>query len=603
MKIIPKYNSGGSFYSVYTATPETRQVQEKQQVTEQKEPKESEDKGKLTEKDLFSMIKDLDGIKIDMNKFATKMSNMLSIYNLVGLDNDDIKNMFMRSLVQIRVMNNDKKLFDKAIEESRKSGGLDDIAINNEGKLIVQDGTGELHTISLDEYMGNQNNYHLLTNSNLAWLRNNYTQDNSIIDVIDSSIGVNSFMELLNKAKSNLGSQKYSETGLMDEQALLGLQYIKDLPDDKKREVLKQALDGVYSYEQSQDSNINQVNSLINYLTNMLSQKYKTWAAIKLNNPNPEEAARQLVTQYLSSSYKNDSSYKVFYRGTEEKLTKGGNGSSNEDKTKIMNAPTKFLAGLGDSQTLHINVGNNDSIIVKTNTMPYTKANGDYVGSNSTLQTVSEGQYNPILDLQNVTIGGVHVDSSKFSKVVLLDGKATSIDFPYKEENGNIVPNFNLKLVASYNKANEELAKLGITPDKIKANKDKVNAIYRKYGLDPGYDSEGVATKWRRFAVSNAYVDSTTIEADELDDNPLLKEIKDDKTVDNLIAITKNEDFSKGWFSSDKYYQGTVWIPIKVNYQSALANKDLSVSQAMDEIEPRQQALDRGVMLNDYPIP
>lgn len=603
MKIIPKYNSGGSFYSVYTATPETRQVQEKQQVTEQKEPKESEDKGKLTEKDLFSMIKDLDGIKIDMNKFATKMSNMLSIYNLVGLDNDDIKNMFMRSLVQIRVMNNDKKLFDKAIEESRKSGGLDDVAINNEGKLIVQDGTGELHTISLDEYMGNQNNYHLLTNSNLAWLRNNYTQDNSIIDVIDSSIGVNSFMELLNKAKSNLGSQKYSETGLMDEQALLGLQYIKDLPDDKKREVLKQALDGVYSYEQSQDSNINQVNSLINYLTNMLSQKYKTWAAIKLNNPNPEEAARQLVTQYLGSSYKNDSSYKVFYRGTEEKLTKGGNGSSNEDKTKIMNAPTKFLAGLGDSQTLHINVGNNDSIIVKTNTMPYTKANGDYVGSNSTLQTVSEGQYNPILDLQNVTIGGVHIDSSKFSKIVLLDGKATSIDFPYKEENGNIVPNFNLKLVASYNKANEELAKLGITPDKIKANKDKVNAIYRKYGLDPGYDSEGVATKWRRFAVSNAYVDSTTIEADELDDNLLLKEIKDDKTVDNLIAITKNEDFSKGWFSSDKYYQGTVWIPIKVNYQSALANKDLSVSQAMDEIEPRQQALDRGVMLNDYPIP
>lgn len=602
MKIIPKYNSGGSFYSVYTATPAAKQVQEKQQVTEQKEPKESEDKGKLTEKDLFSMIKDLDGIKIDMNKFATKMSNMLSIYNLVGLDNDDIKNMFMRSLVQIRVMNNDKKLFDKAIEESRKSGGLDDVAINNEGKLIVQDGTGELHTISLDEYMGNQNNYHLLTNSNLAWLRNNYTQDNSIIDVIDSSIGVNSFMDLLNKAKSNLGSQKYSETGLMDEQALLGLKYINDLPDDKKREVLKQALDGVYSYEQLQDSNINQVNSLINYLTNMLSQKYKTWAAIKLNNPDSEEAARQLVTQYLSSSYKNDSSYKVFYKGTEEKLTKGGNGS-NEDKTKIMNTPTKFLAGLGDSQTLHINVGNNDSIIVKTNTMPYTKANGDYVGSNSTLQTVSEGQYNPILDLQNVTIGGVHVDSSKFSKIVLLDGKATSIDFPYKEENGNIVPNFNLKLVASYNKANEELAKLGITPDKIKANKDKVNAIYKRYGLDPGYNSKGVATKWRRFAVSNAYVDSTTIEADELDDNPLLKEIKDDKTVDNLIAITKNEDFSKGWFSSDKYYQGTVWIPTKINYQSALANKDLSVSQAMDEIEPRQQALDRGVMLNDYPIP
>lgn len=602
MKIIPKYNSGGSFYSVYTATPTTKQVQEKQQVTEQKEPKESEDKGKLTEKDLFSMIKDLDGIKIDMNKFATKMSNMLSIYNLVGLDNDDIKNMFMRSLVQIRVMNNDKKLFDKAIEESRKSGGLDDVAINNEGELIVQDGTGELHTISLDEYMSNQNNYHLLTNSNLAWFRNNYTQDNDIIDVIDSSIGVNSFMDLLNKAKSNLGSQKYSETGLMDEQALLGLKYINNLPDDKKREVLKQALDGVYSYEQSQDSNIKQVDSLINYFTNMLSQKYKTWAAIKLNNPNPEEAARQLVTQYLGSSYKNDNSYKVFYKGTEEKLTKGGNSSS-EDKTKIMNAPTKFLAGLGDSQPLHINVGNNDSIIVKTNTMPYTKANGDYVGSNSTLQTVSEGQYNPILDLQNVTIGGVHVDSSKFSKVVLLDGKATSIDFPYKEDNGNIVPNFNLKLVASYNKANEELAKLGITPDKIKANKDKVNAIYKRYGLDPGYDSEGVATKWRRFAVSNAYVDSTTIEADELDDNPLLKEIKDDKTVDNLIAITKNEDFSKGWFNSDKYYQGTVWIPIKVNYQSALANKDLSVSQAMDEIEPRQQALDRGVMLNDYPIP
>lgn len=602
MKIIPKYNSGGSFYSVYTATPAPKQVSEKQQTTGQKEPKESEDKGKLTEKDLFSMIKDLDGIKIDMNKFATKLSNMLAIQNLVGLDNDDIKSMFMRGLVQIRIMNDDKKSFDNAIKEARKSGGLDDIAISNDGELIVQDGTGELHTISLSEYMGNQNSYHLLTNSNLAWLRENYTQDNDIIDVIGSSIGINSFMDLLNKAKSNLGSQKYSETGLMDEQALLGLQYIKDLPDDKKREVLKQALDGVYSYEQSVDSNINQVNSLINYLTNILPQKYKTWAAIKLNSSNSEEAARQLVTQYLSGSYKSDNSYKVFYKGTEEKLTKDSNGSG-EDKSKLMNAPAKFLAGLGDNKVLHINVGNNDSIIVNTNTLPYTKANGDYVGSNSTLQTVSEGQYNPILDLQNVTIGGVHVDSSKFSKVVLLDGKATSIDFPYKDDNGNIVPNFDLKTVVSYNKANEELTRLGITPDKIKDNKDKVNAIYRKYGLDPEYNSEGVATKWRRFAVSNAYVDSTTIEKDELDDNPLLQEVKDDKTVDNLIAITKNENFSKGWFSSDKYYKGTVWIPIRVNYQSALANRDLSVSQTMDEIEPRQQALDRGIVLNDYPMP
>ena len=72
---------------------------------------------------------------------------------------------------------------------------------------------------------------------------------------------------------------------------------------------------------------------------------------------------------------------------------------------------------------------------------------------------------------------------------------------------------------------------------------------------------------------------------DDLDENPLLQEVLDDASINNYISTVKDENFEKkgmfGIFGYDHVYQGTVWIPVSVNYNNAVANKDLLANTAM----------------------
>jgi len=56
-----------------------------------------------------------------------------------------------------------------------------------------------------------------------------------------------------------------------------------------------------------------------------------------------------------------------------------------------MSVAAKWLAGYGDSETININIGDQNSIIARTNTLPLVKMNGDYIGPNSTLQQAVSG--------------------------------------------------------------------------------------------------------------------------------------------------------------------------------------------------------------------
>ena len=86
MNIIPKLQSGGSTASLFTVyTPlQTPKVQAPQNVStsnkesisiksSSKSDTEKEDKGKLTEKDLFAMIKDINGLPNEMKTIISDL--------------------------------------------------------------------------------------------------------------------------------------------------------------------------------------------------------------------------------------------------------------------------------------------------------------------------------------------------------------------------------------------------------------------------------------------------------------------------------------------------------------------------------------------------
>lgn len=616
MKIIPKFQQGGnSLFTVYTAvqTPQyPRSIKQsdtdKQSLTvkdSSKSEEKDDSKGKLTEKELFAMIKDIDGLPNEMRILARNLKQTLETERLIGVDTGQLANTYIDNLIKMKIANQNKTRFDEVVKDAKENGSIGEAAITLDGNLLTTDNKGKVRKISVENYLQSGGKYELLTNSNLAWLRKYdpkyaFTDSNNVFEIIQNGMGYESFQALLDKAKGALGNYKYEETGMAGKQALLGLQSLQNMSKEDQQKTLDAALNGIYEYTASSTSNEQQVMSLINYLSTALPKRAKVWASLKMKIPDQEKATKALVGEYLKGQLNIDKKYNVKYLGTEDELTKGKNKSDLDNIN--MNTPMKFLEGQGVRGEYILNPGTSRAIHVSSSTMPLTDSAGKPIGVNSTFEDAAGGEYNGILDLANVTIAGHIIDSSRFGGIILKDGKISSIDYPcIIKDNGEIIPNTSPKLAKAKQDAERLLKQKGVdvtNPDHIKKYWKAINLAYKKFGLPEAYNEHGdpIGT-WRRFGVVNVYTSDKVVGLDDMDDNPLLKEITDDSTIDNLVEITKDKNFSKkGFFNSitgsyNRFYEGTLWVPIDVNYQSAGITTNMNGKQNR-AIEEAQQARD-----------
>ena len=348
MNIVPKLQGGGDISSLFTTyrPVQTPQVQAPQSMKLSNSDKESlsikssskdedkeDTKGKLTEKDLFNMIKDVDGLPNEMKSIITNLKRTMATENLVGVDTGELANTFLSSLYKLKVANQNKKRFDESVKEAKENGSLGEAAITLSGGLMVTDKNGNIKEISLKQYQQDEDSYRLLTNSNLAWLRKYspkaaFAGTDEAFETISNGMGFESFQKLLDTAKINLGSYKYEEQGIAGKEALLGLRALQNLSKAQQQEYLQKMFDGKYQTESSVDTNEQQIKALIEYLTVSLPDRAKVWASLKTKISDPNQAAQALIMKYLSGSLKSTSSYKVDYLGTDEKLQKAGKSSS-----------------------------------------------------------------------------------------------------------------------------------------------------------------------------------------------------------------------------------------------------------------------------------
>lgn len=614
MKIVPKFAVGGAspLFTVYQAVqtpPISRRRVDNQKDSVQvkdsyKESKSSssEDKGKLTEKDLFNMIKDVDGLPNEMKFIINDLKNEMAISNLIGIDTGNLATNYLNTLYKLKVTNQNKQELDKSIKTAEENGSLGEVAITLSGNLMVTDNNGNIKEISLEQYQQNQNQYQLLTNSNLAWLRkysprSAFDQYDRSFEIISNGVGFEAFQKLLDTAKNNLGNYKYEESGVIGKEALAGLRALQGKSKEEIAELLA-SIDGkTVEYTMSQDSNIQNIKSLVTYLTSVLPKRVRVWAAVKTELPE-DEAIKSLIGTYLSSNAKEDNSLTI--KQQPKTKTNSSNGSSDIDKLKI-NTAQRWLNGLGAQSTYILNPGTSRARQVMVNTMPITNTNGDHIGTNSSLQQALSGEYNGVLDINHATIGGFTIDPSAFGSIILVDGKINSIDYPcITKANGDIVPNTSPEIAKAKEEADTLLKRKGIDvrkPEDIKKYWEAINITYKQYGLPEAYNDEGEPVgEWRRFGVINVRTSDRVLGMQDMDDNPLLYEITDDATIDNLIQITKDDAFNKrGFFNSitgnyNRFYEGTLWIPVNTNYQAATTS-EMTISETR-ALEERQQAAD-----------
>ena len=621
MNIIPKLQGGGDISSLFTTyrPVQTPQVQAPQSVKLSNSDKESlsikssskdddkeDTKGKLTEKDLFNMIKDVDGLPNEMKSIITNLKRTMATENLVGVDTGELANTYLNSLYKLKVANQNKKRFDESIKEAKENGSIGEVAITLGGKLLASDKNGNIQEVSLQQYQSDPDQYELLTNSNLAWLRKYspkmaFSQNDNAFEIINNGMGFEAFQKLLDQAKISLGNYKYEEQGIAGKEALAGLRTLQGKSDAEKQKLINSVTGDTVKYTTSQDSNVQNIKALITYLSAMLPKRARVWAAIKTGK-SEDEAVTALVGAYLTSSIKQNDSLKIDIPSKDKSKGDGKSGGSSELDKMEMNTPMKFLDGEGVSGTYVLNPGTSRAVQVVTNTMPLTNAEGKPIGTNATLQDAVNGEYAGILDMNHATIGGHTLDSSAFGSVILKDGKISSIDYPCTiKDNGEIVPNTSPKVIKAKQEAEQLLRSKGVDirkPEDVKKYWKAINAAYKKYGLSDAYNDQGEPTgNWRRFGVVNVTASDKALGMGEMDDNPLLKEVTNDSVIDNLIQITKDDKFNKkGFFNSltgsyNRFYEGTLWIPLDVNYQAAAISTKTTMGQTR-ALEEAQQARD-----------
>lgn len=601
MNKFPKLQQGGGFDSLFTIykpiqTESPRRTMQSSGRSESKREKDDSDKGKLTEKDLFQMLKDLDGLPNDMQQLVVGLSTTLRNAQLLGVEDvGSLANNYLQNLYKLKQAKFNKEQYDEAYKRAVENGSLNDIAITINGAVLVQDKDEKITALSPEQWAKAKESgqYQPLTNSNLLWLRAHnpgWVNNNKVLQTVENGIGLEQVHKMIKDRFRKIGSTEVSTDQFVPKEAVKGAQILEQM--------LSSGPEGYYKITQemtkTEDS---QVKAALYYIYSTLPANARTRLMLETND-GTQESAQSVIKAMIFGTQKSKVKYSAQYIGTEEKLSgKKKSALGDIDGT----APAMFLAGLGDKQSFIINAGTSSSFMVQSNTLPLTDSNDKPLGVQTTLQKVSEGRYNGILDFRSVTMGGQLVDPMAFGKVVVSDGKITSVDFPCENVNGVIIPKLSPDIVNKKQKADQEIRSRGINlndKNSIATNYQVINQIYQNNGLTPAYDSTGnpIQGSWARFGVANGVAGNTALNLDAFSSNPLLQEDTNDFHIQSYMEVTKTEEWDKKdkWKrfegDADVLYKGTIWIPLRVDYVSAFTGQNISMGEAMD-LDTRTQAL------------
>lgn len=607
MKVIPKMQQGGSYLSLfanydYIPRPQTQQ-QGRQSSRASKGDNDSAERGKLTEKDLFSMLKDVDGLPNETQAVMREIQNMYQSVSFLGTDGisgvSEIADMYAEALMKITTLNFNKKEYDKAYTEVTKNQGLNEFAINGAGQLFAVDEDGKQQWISVSEYLNNKGKYRPFTNEELLQLRAQspqFTYNNEMLSVINNGIGINKVAEMLRSNMRNLGTSEESISGYsakVGKQVMQGLDVLEDLQSQAAIRGGKMTLDGLYKTKTITKDQYTQAKSAINYLISTLPSNAK--AILQLHSENakdPKKGAFDIVQSMVFSEM--DTTYSVDNDFQENLNIDGSKKKTSDDATlqdQKLNVAEQFIRGLGNKETFSINPGTNLSTQVHSTAMQLVSTDGSGLGSNCSLQEVSEGQYNGILDWNNVVMGGKKIESYNFNKIIIRDGMVHKIDFPV-DENGN--PDLRPTTLEAKKKADKLIKDAGIDiddPESVRSHYQEINQIMKDCKLSAIYDSNGklASGNWKTFAVMNGYTDERALGLDIFDDNMLLNELTNEQDINSIVKILGKKtglsssqpyDYKKkGYLSSGTMFlEGTIWVPVNVSYVNAKAGSKSEMS-------------------------
>lgn len=620
MKIVPKKQKGGNFLHLFAdyAPMQPAASMFGEAAPTKQGVKESEDKGKLTEKDLYKMLEDVDGLPNEVDylvRNATLLFDDALFFGNSSVDSQSLGYAYSQVMSQLKRANFNKKEYDNAYKQVEQNKGLNEAVITTGGGLLVYDENNAVKQISIKDYKNTPDKYRTISNSELLRIRAYDPQmvnDNTVFEVLNNGIGIEKIQQMIKERFQSLGSSDIQYSGSVSKvgkDVLAGVDVLKHLTEEEQSNM---TLDGMYKAKIITKDQQVQAQKALEYIYSTLPANAQAVLALRSNEKEDLtkgalEVIQSLIQSKMSSTRNIELEYdaKLNADGSKKDSSgKGGKGLMDED----LNAAQMFLAGYGNKETFMINPGTNLSTAVTSNAMQLVKKDGTNLGTNCSLQEVSQGQFGGILDWSNVTMGGRKVDPSFMNEVLVSDGMVRSIDFPI-DANGN--PDLRPTTLEAKRHADDLIREAGIDiddPVSIGQNYQKINEILEECGLSAAYNSDGkiIAGNWKRFAVMNGTADNRALGMDPLDNNMLLNEVTEDGKIDSInSAIEQKLGLKKGsrefdkndsWWEGDydMLLEGTIWVPLNVNYANAMVGSGKEMSAALNqELEARQIEMDR----------
>lgn len=597
--MIFKFQQGGTtppfvaYQPVIVSDKRTTATQE--EALAAKATKESES-GKLSSKDLYIMLKEkLKGLPNDVN---IAMNQLQQLEQLTSMDFDgsftqNIESKYLSTLQTMNQLSFSREQYDKALDNVKSNGGLNEAAIDQYGQVYMTNGK-DYKLMSPEK--AKQSGWKQMTNQDLLYLRANdpsLSGKDEILNVVNNGIGISQVTKMIQDSIGNLGTNSNSETAYATTQQGQLIQGLNDfIKAAQKTGQYDASIEDLYKAQIINKTQAQQAQQAIAYIYKTLPQNAKSLLKTRTEGGTDKEALNLISTLVLSKTSE-DRSFTVDLEGgpTKKSMSKDANAGSKDDTELKTSLPLQVMQDMGEADIAPVTIDKGDGVQMSVYGSFFSAIN-DKKGEpivNTSLQNMlaQSGLQDIVKNVRSITFGDQKLTPEQLSKITYNNTGIVRADLPVNED-GTV----KLSVLDDFNSAMNEIKGLG------NASREQVEAIKAKYHLDQYLKDDGTPDPKHTapFMLTEGY----TTEKNGIEDTAYVKHIKN-PTDDQIQLIKDSLTVGTGkdakvpdidtfdwynpfdYFGTENIYKATVYIPISNNVGAAIrgGNQNLDYNEAL----------------------
>ena len=554
------------------------------------------DKGKLTSKDLYTMLKEkLKGLPSDVDVAMWKLQSVEESLNLDFFHDftSNVENRYLNALQTMNQLSFSREQYDKALDNVKSNGGLNEAAIDQYGQVYMTNGK-DYKLMSPEK--AKQSGWKQMTNQDLLYLRANdpsLSGKDEILNVVNNGIGISQVTKMIQDSIGNLGTNSNSETAYATTQQGQLIQGLNDfIKAAQETGQYDASIEDLYKAQIINKTQAQQAQQAIAYIYKTLPQNAKSLLKTRTEGGTDKEALNLISTLVLSKTSE-DRSFTVDLEGgpTKKSMSKDANAGSKDDTELKTSLPLQVMQDMGGADIAPVTIDKGDGVQMSVYGSFFSAIN-DKKGEpivNTSLQNMlaQSGLQDIVKNVRSITFGDQKLTPEQLSKITYNNTGIVRADLPVNED-GTV----KLSVLDDFNAAMNEIKGLG------NASREQVEAIKAKYHLDQYLKDDGTPDPKHTapFMLTEGY----TTEKNGIEDTAYVKHIKN-PTDDQIQLIKDSLTVGTGkdakvpdidtfdwynpfdWFGTENIYKATVYIPISNNVGAAVrgGNQNLDYNEAL----------------------